>query len=720
MELEQLLKGLASDPSLIAKIEEEVQRIVCGADLTTVVELSTSKSPTVQFYVCKILELRIKKLAATSQLSDEINFVTGYMKTCQLNQLLDVYSLLALYCWPLQLPNFLNDVAERLNTKEGYLIFHMFLEKINTSSDIDEKRREELKKAIGLIYKELLQKFNDSFAKYIIPIYTELLKIVPKNFDFGIVFKSAGTCPDEVIDFVSEGASFISMEDLALILDELPVDVSILQVLTTSKLRNIANIDKIYSYVYKAIDDSEECFVSALDFWGKILSSSANASMVPPVLQEVTRVFVGLEDEQKSEVESYVFGFYSVVAKNHSETVLEFLRSNERILPNKISTNLLNKIYKVQKYVPKIAFGSPFLNCLQSSLQQDLETPALVKTLNLQDKDAVRLAIQILSKHEFAQEELMTLAKLAEQGCITAVEIYAECMVRLGYRHAFTKEHWEMRDVLLLYYFLKKDYSSYAIYKEAFYKLFLQNAPFDRCFAILERFGSIPSFILEDIYQKIDKYPFMDLCCFNNDLLPHLSVYRPFVEKEVLCFITEWNTITNHREYYQSLKSLLTIFESKIAEEGMIDLLMDLVQIDYTLILNKILSIFNNYRGSYNTRKAVYFLISAYTTASLVDSQPQISSSLTCCMYQPDGPEAFSEIIGLEISKCVAAKNNIGKSNKKTAQNIVRNLIKDYKVKTLNRLYENTNKITKQNFLSTNKSDSSFIDSSNSPVIDMN
>lgn len=704
MSLESLVNQLSTNSNVIKLIEKEIERLVALPDLAQLKELRCSRNPAVNVYLCKVLELRIRRGITKRPLGLEIEFVTELLQQNQSYHVCEVYSLLGLFCWPAEMPNFLTDTASLLNCTTGYQILLLFLEKMNSSTDIDDKRRGELKKAIGIVSKDLMAQFQGSFAELIIPIFTELTKIIPLNYDCAIVFGSAAECPEAVIEFFSEASHLLDSNKIVAVVDQLPTDRGMLQVLGSFKMRSINDPQKIYEYVFKCLVEDPECFIPAVDFWQRIFSSKDNGSILNPVLVEVTKAYLGIDEETKEEADGFVFGFFSIAAKNYPEISVEFLRHNENILPVRITANFLQKIAKSSDCLSGLTFQNIYLNTLACFLRGDPGTPALISSLDFADKDAVKLILQIMGRYEFSTQQTMAVLKMCDDGCLHANELRVECMARLGVRGSFGGE-WSMDKVIEYYYFLKRDRTAYIEYKESFHRLFIQNAPFDRCFSIVHMIGDISDPILRAIYGKMDKYPYIELCCFNNDLLIHLDpeIQRPFLEKQVCRFVSEWVAVKDYREYYQSLKSLLNVFNSKIEQPGMVDLMLDLVQIDYCMILNRIISIFNGYKGVYSTQKAVYFFIVAYNAPNLGESQAQLAAALTSCLYQQDGPLAFSEILSLDVNKCCDARSQMEKVNRKTAQNIVRNLLRDFKGKALRNLYENELKVTKQNFLNEKK-----------------
>lgn len=699
--LEKLAMNLSSNANLIKEIEKEVEMLVQEESCKPLLELKESKIPSVHIFLCRILEKRIQRKAMSLNLTEEIQFCTDLLIEKPTFQICEVYSQLGLYCWPFLMPNFFDVIISFLKSETGYQILLSFLEKTNTCTNIDEKRRTELKKAISMIYPILEKNFTDEFASFIIPIYTELLKILPKNFDFSMVFRKAAECPDEAISFIVDGFNYIDQNKIADILGFLPVDPGLIQTLSILKLQKISNINAVYEYAFKALSCNSDCFISSIDFWQKIFSIKTNQNLVEPILTEALKNYVNVEEDSKDEVDQHIFGFFTIICKNFPFNVANFLKINGDLLQTRISAHFIQKLAKSENsntILSEFNFNNSYLNCLVNYLRNDPSTPNLIFNLSFLDKESVKLGLMILDKYQFNGDQLMYIIKMCENSCLNANEIKVECYLKLGIHESFGN-NWSMDDVVKYYYYLKKLPTEYGQYKDFFYSLFIRNAPFDRCFSIIEKLGPIPNFILQNIYEKLDKYPYIELCCFNNDLLAYLDNPKPYIDKEVSRFVSEWNSITDHKDYYQALKSLLTIFAAKMDTVSLIDSFIDLFQIDSTVILNKVISIFNSYKGQFNNNKAVYYLICAYNNPSVTTSYPLISGSLTDCMVREDGPVAFHNILGIDINKCCDIRQQILKVNKKTGQNMVRDMIKDVKGKPFNKMFENEFKVTKQNFL---------------------
>lgn len=698
--LERLAIELQSNPNVIKEIEQEVATLVQEESCTSLFELQSSKVLAVHIFLCKVLEMRIKNKANTLALTDEIQLCTQLLLKTPSFQVCEVYSLLGLYCWPAKMPEFMNTISSILNVETGYETLLAFLENVNTNTTIDEKRRTELKKAMSLVYEHIESRFSEQFASFIIPIYTELLKILPKTFDFSLVFKKAATYPDEAISFIVDGFPFIDQNRILQILGSLPADPALIQTLTTVKFQRLEEPNKLYEYVFRALSDDQICFIPAIDFWQKVFSSKAHAVLFEPVLTAILKEYLSIPEETKEEVDQHIFGLFSILCKNYAYNIAEFLKVNGEHLPVRITANFVQKLSKSEdpSIIHTLMFTNPYLNCFTNFLKGDQAVQEMIFNLDFNDKESVKLGAMILDKYDFSHQKLMYILNMCENACLNANEIKVQCFIKLGMHETFGA-NWSMNDVIKYFYYLKKLPEEYVTYKDYFYSLFIRNAPFDRCFSIIEKLGKVPDAILQSIYEKMDKYTYTDVCCFNNDLLGYLEDPKPYIEREVSRFVLEWNKITDHVDYYQALKSLITVFAAKVDTYPIVDSLIDLFQIDSSIILSKTLPVFNAYKGNYNVGKAVYYLICLYNLPSSTSSHALISNSLTLCLSREDGPIAFHSILGVDINRCCEVREQILKVNKKTAQNMVRDLIKDFKGKPFNKMFENCNKVTKQDFL---------------------
>ena len=120
------------------------------------------------FYLFKIIELKIKTmkdgLNSETGLLEINDFIERYISNIfSISQdlppcVVDAYILLALYCWPMHMTNFWTFIENNIYKKNkiGFELLCTLLVEINYSSEIDNKRRYELKKAVSILIEQKL------------------------------------------------------------------------------------------------------------------------------------------------------------------------------------------------------------------------------------------------------------------------------------------------------------------------------------------------------------------------------------------------------------------------------------------------------------------------------------------------------------------------------------------------------------------------------------
>lgn len=706
----------SGSPASPEQIEREVERLVAAPTLSELVEFLETPSGPGLVYASKVVELRVLRGVTKRSLAPEIEYATHLLRCSKGYHACGVYALLGLLCWPNEMPGFMSEVAGLLGERTGYQILLLFAEKVNYSSEIDEKRRAELKTAVALVMRELQPKFGEEFAGLVIPLYTQLLKVMPLSYDWSIVGRHAAEYPMETIEFLTEAAGSVEAARVAELLSELPPAPAMLQSLSGMKAKGADTFGAVCCYALRCLEEDTDCFGAAMDFWQRVFSRPGNEGLVAAVMRGAALAYGRLDEAAREESDGFFYGFLSVVAKNYPRAGIDYLRVNVLSLPIRAVSNFLTKVSKnnsnntydsntidSNSLLASLSLDSPYLNTLISFLTNNPDAPSKILSLDFHDKDSIKLVLSIMQKYNFSEAQIAAILALCPPHLLAAAELRVECLRRLGIPGDFSGE-WSVPRVIEFYYFVKKDPSAYLRYKDSFYALFIQRAPFDRCFSIVQMLGNPPMPILQNIYDSLPVYPFIEISCLNNDLLAFLPVdtQRPFIERQAQRFVAEWSLIRDHKSYYQALKSLINLLNAHSNDPGFIDLLLELVQVDYSLTLNKIIAIFSAASASYNIRKAVYLFGSAYSNFNLADSQAQIAGALTVCLAAPDGPAAFSEILGLPLQKCSEVALQIPKINKKTGQNLVRSLLVSFKGKPLRKMFTSDAKVTKQNFLARN------------------
>ncbi|WUR03493.1 exportin-1 [Vairimorpha necatrix] len=730
MKLEQLFKELSKNPNVIKSIEMEIQSLINANSIDQTLELYKSPIPEMKIYAIKIIEERIKlKKIKNENLDIEILAMKNIVFIDDNDKTAEVFAKLGIFEWPKMFPDFFQIIIDFISNKHimGYKILYKFLYKflylLNNSQEINDKRKGELKKALRIIYKGYMQLFEDEFAIFIIPILTESLKILPKDFDYSIIYRKGFEFPEQTIEFVNDMGDALNIVDVIELSSKMPISVGMLIYFNSIKNKspNTPNVTKMYEYVYKGLRVNMSTFLISLDFWLKFFLMKNKDQFVDQILTEVISIFVSLDENNKSEVESEVWGFFNVLIRNYTERAYLFVKTNGDRLPKKLGLFFIKKLHEQLKYKPYFKFSD--LNFQDAVLRgtvlelcSDERVLELIEYLDLSDKDTAKLCMRVINKFPVSE---MFLNKIIAQcycpGKETANEVIVECCIKLDKIEKFDGA-WDDDKCLRFFYYLKRVPMKVAQYSSSFLNIFIEKSPFNRCFSILRMLGDFPKEIYEKIYVDILRYPYEDLACFNRDLLLHLQLQDPFIRREIDRLLHDWNILENTDLLILCTKSLLSVISDGINKSNTekrpyssIDSLFDLLRIDDSGIIRKISEMFCTYNGPFDVKKALYFLLVNYNSSYVESSHLNVSAALTKCIKSEGGAEALHEILnGIPLDNCINLRNDCLKYNTKRGQTLVRNFLRSFKGKPLSTLYENSFKVREQNFINNSKKVSGF------------
>ena len=606
MKLEKLYKELSTNPKVIKDIEIEIDALIKDESLDKTFMLFKSNIVELRIYALKIIEERLKyKKSANLSLDMEISAMKSIILIDTSDKTAEVFAKLGIYEWPKTFIDFFQIIIDLISNKQemGYKILYNFLYLLNYSQEINDKRKNELKRAVGMIYKGYMQLFEDSFASIIIPILTESLKILPKDFDYSIIYRRGYEFPNKTIEFINDMGNLLNLEDVIELSSKMPVSVGML--IYFSSLKNKApktsNVTKMYEYVFKGLRGDLSTFILSIEFWTKFFCLKNQDQFVEQVLTEVLYIFVNLDEQNRLEVESEVYGLYNVLVKNYSAVVFTFIKKNGDLLPKRLCLFFIKKIYDTMQKnnlegdMKTLVFKNPLLNGTILELSNDVNAVECIQFLDFSDKDSEKLCIRIINK--FAVNEFL-LNQIIER-CIfkdkeNANELIVECCIKLGKIETF-EEPWDKNKFIRFFYYLKYVPLKVIQYTNSYLKAFIEHSPFDRCFSILKMLNNVPKEVYEKIYEDIFRYPYEDLNCFNRDLLIFFELQDPFIRREIDRILYDWNILDNTDSLILCTRSLISVFSEGVNKSnttGMpfnsINSLFDLLRIEDPGIIRKI------------------------------------------------------------------------------------------------------------------------------------
>lgn len=712
MRLEELFVKLKDDPSAMSEIEREMQIHISNVDISPTRHLFDSKIPEMKFYALKIIEHRVrdKKIAGIVP-SDEIRFMVDAIHATDINKAAQVFALLGLYEWPTNFPQFFSIIIDLLSYRNaiGYKILEKFLYLCNYSQEINEARKNELKKGCAVMSGAYMPLFDDSMAEYIIPILTESLKIMSRDFDCSIIFKRGAEFPDKTIEFLSEGMNLVSVEDVIELASEMETSYGMIMCFNSlkNKAPNVNNLNKMYEYIFNGLRKDLLTFSASVEFWTKLFGQNGSVGLSGEILTEVISIYLSVDEEQRAEIEGEVFGLFSVICKNYPGSVVDFLRLNGDHIGRKLSLHLLKKLHNFPMRVSdNLVFEDPVLCCALAVYRSDASAVNYIQYFDFTEKDPCKLVVKILELFPLSEAQLnQILSKCDVSNKEHANEVIVECLVKLRREEQFSGA-WTHDELMRLFFYLKKNPAKFAHLSSSYFKVFVEKAPFDRCFAILRMFGSVPDEVLQKIYTDLDSYSFVDLTCFNRDLLSYLRIQGPFIQKEITRSINEWKFSEDPGDLITCVKSLIQVLchgINRSKELGTpypyVNELVEMLQIDEPTVVKRVAETFNVYSGSFDTRRAVYLFMLAYNSSTVESAHLQVASSLTICIRQEEGPKAFAEVLGVDARTCTNLREDVLRSQTKRSQNLVKMFLQEYKGKPLNSLYASDFKVEGHNFL---------------------
>lgn len=714
MKLEQLFHELTNNPNVIKDIEEEIQLLIMSPSLENTYTLYNSQIPEMRIYALKVIEERIKmKKEKNVTLEQEIFFMKNIIYIDSHSKTSEVFAKLGLYEWPKNFSDFIQIIIDliSLHKENGYKILYNFLHLVNNSQEINEKRKCELKSAIGIINKNYMNLFEDDFVKYIIPILTELLKIIPKDFDYSIIFRKGAEFPESTIEFINERGDDVNLKDIIDLSSKLPINIGMLIFFNNLKNKspNCENVSLMYEYMLKGLRTNLTTFLVSLEFWNKFFSSNNKDEFVDYILTEVVVIFSNMEVSQRLESESEVFGFFNLIIKKFPQKILEFLQTKGDKLERKIGLYFIKKLHTFNPDInlSSLHFSDIIINGTIMEFTNNPRSIDIIKELDLSDKESAKLVIKIINKFALSNDMLNEIIKASIfSDKENANEIIVECCIKLNNIESFDG-NWDLDKYIRFFYYLRRIPMRVCQYAPNFYNEFLLKSPFDRCFSILKMLGNFPKELYEKIYNDIYRYSYEDLSWFNCDLLIYMQIQEPYIRREVARILHDWTENETTDALIQCVRSLLNVISAGINNSNAIniaykpiDILFDLLNIDDSGIVRRICEMFCMYKNVYDVKKATYYLIVNYNSSFVEASHLNISSALTKCIKEKDGPEALSSILcDVTYDNCKNLQTECLKYNTKRAQALVRNFLQRFKGKPLNTLYEDNFKIKEQNFL---------------------
>lgn len=743
-ELKRLLGELKRDPKRIHDVETEVARIINEERIEVIRELFHTEDAQLRFYIFVILEKKTKLLKVRGEsLVSIIQFAEECVRGPPMDIFLQrkiagIYAQLGVFEWPSNFPTFFNVVIELMVSERllGYLVLENFLYLVRSSMEINEERRNELKRAIILGEKVLTELLSrDLFIEETISVYTHLVAILPgQQLDFDVVFKKGSMCVEKTLDLFLEFMSAKRfdekfVENLVDFAGKIEVNSKMIECFILSEQSIGKKSLGMYTYVFKGLSAGVHTFSSSIQFWLQLFrkigqrlhrtpcgDSAENGlffeNLAREVMQETIRVMSTPESDELSslkieDMENDVLLLFQAISQSIPAASTLLLNQCSGTMPRRYAIYLL----KANRNREQLVLADPYLKAYCLFLDGDSRCVHIVGYLDLHDRDVCRLVAQIIRKFDVREDFLECYYQKIESSEF-ADEILV-CMALKAGNHELINRvfsgEMDVRKACRLFYFMKYRPDVVANYIGRFYSFFLHSRPFDRCFATIglayKSFRSVPQEVVQKIYSELDSYSLQEISGFLCDLLVLLdeALQVPFVEKVFFRLRSEWKEADDQRTLAAVTKLFLNVLEALAMKHRNSDkeiqyttLIIEFLQDTDVVVFRKIASFYNKTKFAFNTERMVYYLLLSYNSSELLDQHSEIIGLLTECIKKEDGPMAFSKL-NFDPVECFKIKVLVNANGARAARGHMKEMLGSIKGKPLSQMHQSAIKIESQN-----------------------
>ncbi|KAL0265773.1 UNVERIFIED_CONTAM: hypothetical protein PYX00_011488 [Menopon gallinae] len=741
-ELKRLLEELKTDPKRIHDVETEVDRIINSEGVDVVRELFCTDDTQLRFYLFVIIEKKTKLLKVRGEsLAPVIQFTEECVRGPPLSAFLQrklagIYAQLGVFEWPGNFPSFFNVVIELMASERmlGYLVLENFLYLVRSSVEINEERRNELKRAVILGERVLTELVSRNlFIEETISIYTHLVAILPNpQLDFGIVFRRGDVCIEKTMDFFLEVMNVKRfdekfVESLVEFAAKTEVSPKMIECFMLAEQSACKRSLGMYTYVFRGLGSGIRTFSCALQFWLQLFRRSGPGhrgaqeaggdaafleNLAREVMQEILRVVATSEADELSslkieDMENDIILLFQTISQNHPAANTQLLNQHAGTMPRRYAVVLL----KANRCRQHLALADTYLRAYCLLLEEDSRCVQLMGYLDLHDRDACRLVAQIVRRFDVGKEFLESYYQKIESSEF-ADEILVCMALKAGDPALASRAlagDMDIRRASRLFYFMKYRPDAAANRMAEFYGFFLRSRPFDRCFATIglayKSLRSVPQDVLQKIYSELDSYDLREVNAFLNDLLAQLDevLQIPFVEKVFLRLRSEWKEAEDQRTLCMVTKSFLGVLEALAVrhrnsekEVQYTSLIIEFLQDTDVVVFKRIASFYNRTRFAFDTERMVYYLLLSYNSFELLDQHSEIIGLLIECIKKEDGPMAFSKF-NFDPVECFKIKVLVNTNGARAARNHIKEMLGSIKGKPLSQMHQSSVKIESQN-----------------------
>lgn len=617
----------------IREIEAEMGRMLSEQDLAGLSGLLADERTKVYFLILAEQLVKQFKLQERS-IEPLIQMIQGfgYPSAALMNKFASLYALCGVFDWPLHFPQFMDSTVCLMARGDilGFNVMDKFLCYVQSGSEINEKRRKELKDAVclsvGTFSHYLIQSNTDTpseqaIAVLCVSIFEHLSTMV--TFDPLIVLNAYPSFDLDgfIANVLSKRQEDAFYKFLESYLQGRPPNAKLIFALDRKST-------SFLDYAVAGLSADEQSFIASLLYLKRRIDILFNISPETTTAEQQTAKMVRLctilerMAMRYSDADNYVRNeimlfFVEVSRKQFDASFLSVSGMPRELLVQILKNNTVND-------------NDVFVQAYMAYKRRDKQCFNHIEALS-GDAEGERLMLKALDRIRLNETELRALI-----GNVRSNKLYVRIATMIPH-FSILGMAWnvDVAEKYLYYLQFKEEEAMQSV--PYFYEYFLKTSDYKFCFSILIRVRRalmvkafvcneevIDSKIIEKCYSIIDSVPMHEMKYFV-EFVGSLTLCRYFLEKLHLRIMKEWKESEEWADLNSATRSYLSILAINQLTAPMIELL----QIDDVPLLRRILQILGKSTVPDEMRaRCTYLLLSLYNSSSYVDIHPDVLNLL--------------------------------------------------------------------------------------------
>ncbi|KAM0687711.1 hypothetical protein COBT_001043 [Conglomerata obtusa] len=622
--IRDLIIASKANPQYLKPLETAIQTVSLDtSDYHTITTLFQDPLFDCKFYGTVILQKRLKvivKETNSQKIELYITFINYAIEISSSNQILsnklsDLYALVTIYYYPVHNVNVFNVINGAIinNVVIGYLILKKYLFMLNTSSEISNDRKIELRKLSKEPVKNLLMtllnkheevKLNIEIFTYALVGFKELSDafleyVIKYGHDFNMESLDFFT---EFISYRSENTTIIQIVNFAKLVNDNNFKNKIIEIFLIANKESYLN-EQLINFVLQCIE-FECCFENGLEFFNKFYKNlnfnkankeienkyeNLSFNVLKILIFKINKINEQLEQLKRNnaDMEEYtnekirIEELIKLISCKFTQVTLHLLSNFSNEIPLNILVILIERCSLKKDFV----FNNDFLNCFSEFKRNDSVCVRYLDQINFNSSDSVKLASRIIKKFKIDDIKILKLLNDAQNYQSEFLDDFIVCCIAsvlkqndksslsvktyLGLPESI---NWDLGRRKKFYCFLKKDISVLKEYFNSFYNYMLKTNETEINFSILgviqKEYEPVPQEILVKLYNNIQTYNLKEIMMLTNDLVNYLNneFIKTFIQRIFDKIILEFDD-ADQQEAISCVKAFLNFIERKITLE---------------------------------------------------------------------------------------------------------------------------------------------------------